>query len=203
MPGRDMRSGEPSDRDDASLMAGVRGGSTAAFEHVLQRYWAALVRYAARQLGDVDLAKDVVQEVFIQVWCRRAEWQVSGSVKAYLYTVTRSLVIDEQRRRKVRIRWAERTRHDDRIGPPTPVQLLGEAEARSAYERALGLLPARRREVFDLVHSRGLSHQEAAAIMGVSVQTVANQMSAALAHLRRAVQSAIDDATSPPPPTTA
>jgi len=174
-------------------MVRVRAGSTAAFEQLLQAYWTSLVRYAARQLDDLDAAKDVVQEVFIQVWARRTEWDASGSAKAYLYTMARSLVIDEQRRRRVRLRWADRKRNAGRLDPPTPIQVLGQAELRAAYERAVRGLPPRRREVFTLVHSRGLSHEDVAAAMGISVQTVANQMSMALAQLRRAVEPFVED----------
>jgi RNA polymerase sigma-70 factor (ECF subfamily) len=49
---------------------------------------------------------------------------------------------------------------------------------------ALEALPVRRRQVFDLVHGRGLSYREAADALEISVQTVANQMSRALRELR-------------------
>ena len=57
-----------------------------------------------------------------------------------------------------------------------------------AFEAAVASLPERRREVFELVFQRGLSHAETAAVMGISVPTVANQMSAALRTVRRAVK---------------
>lgn len=56
------------------LMTDVGRGSATALDHLMRLCWADLVRYAARQLRDRDLARDVVQEAFIQVWQRRRTW---------------------------------------------------------------------------------------------------------------------------------
>ena len=67
----------------------------------------------------------------------------------------------------------------------TPLQTLEEKELRAGLEAALRLLPERRKEVFMLARFQRLTYDEIAALMGISPQTVANQMSAALADLRR------------------
>jgi len=56
---------------------------------------------------------------------------------------------------------------------------------RAAIERAIAQLPARRREIFLLVRVHGLPYREVAELLEISPQTVANQMSAALAQLRQ------------------
>lgn len=176
----------------SSLMAGIRGGSEAALDELTRLLWTPLVRYAFAQLDDLDASRDVVQETFIQVWQRRADWTPSGSTRAYLYRITRNLVIDQQRKRKVRARWALIRRNAKAATPPTPLQLVEGGELEGAYERALAALPPRRREVFALIHLRGLSHQDVARVMNISTQTVANQMSAALAALRLALEPFVD-----------
>ncbi len=152
--------------------------------------WPELVRYAAAQLGDADLARDVAQEAFIQVWERRRGWRPRGSARVYLYRIARHLVIDEQRRRAVRRRWRDRQGRDDAAWTArasTPADVLDATILARRFRAAVASLPDRRREVFELVFQRGLSHREAAAVMDVSAQTVANQMSAALRTVRRAV----------------
>lgn len=155
----------------------------------MDRCWPELVRYAARQVGEVDLARDIVQETLIQVWERRRAWEPRGSVRAYLYRIVRNLVIDEKRRQGVRRRWAQRQEFALSPRPVTPDEVLDEKLLTEAFETAVAALPERRREVFELVFQRGLSHADAAAVMGLSVQTVANQMSTAL----RAVRTAVTD----------
>ena len=108
VPTRD-ESPTPSETDPlAPLMAAIRGGSQSALGQLMDRCWPELVRYAARQVGEVDLARDIVQETLIQVWERRRAWEPRGSVRAYLYRIVRNLVIDEKRRQGVRRRWAQR-----------------------------------------------------------------------------------------------
>ena len=178
----------PSEPDPlAPLMAAIRGGSQSALGRLMDLCWPELVRYAARQVGEVDLARDIVQETLIQVWERRRAWEPRGSARAYLYRIVRNLVIDEKRRQGVRRRWLERQEHSPPARPATPEEVLDERLLTEVFEDAVASLPDRRREVFELVFMRGLSHADTAAVMKVSVQTVANQMSSALRTVRKAV----------------
>ena len=168
-------------------MAAIRGGSQSALARLMDQCWPELVRYAARQFGEVDLARDIVQEAFIQIWERRRAWEPRGSARAYLYRIVRNLVIDEKRKQAVRRRWV--ASRDPRPATPvaTPDQVLDAKMLTDVFEAAVASLPSRRREVFELVFMRGLSHADAAAVMKVSAQTVANQMSSALRAVRKAV----------------
>ncbi|MXX54294.1 MAG: sigma-70 family RNA polymerase sigma factor [Gemmatimonadetes bacterium] len=183
----DTRIATGDDRLDR-LMAAIKGGSSRALGRLMSLCWDELVRYAASQLGDVEVARDVVQEAFIQVWERRRGWQPRGSARAYLYRIVRHLVIDEKRKQGVRRRWAEGQRLVDAPRPATPAEELDAKVLADAFEAAVASLPDRRREVFELVFQRGLSHAEAAAVLDISAQTVANQMSAALRSVRRAIK---------------
>lgn len=187
----DIRMAAGDDRLDR-LMAAIRGGSSRALGRLMDLCWEDLVRYAGRQLGDVELARDVVQEAFIQVWERRRAWRPRGSARAYLYRIVRHRVIDEKRKRGVRRRWVERQQLVDAPRPATPAEEFDAKVLADAFEAAVASLPERRREVFELVFQRGLGHAEAAAVLDISVQTVANQMSAALRSVRRAINESLD-----------
>jgi RNA polymerase sigma-70 factor (family 1) len=181
------------DSKDRRRLEDLRGGSTTALEELMAEYWAPLTRWAARELNDVEAARDVVQETFIQLWQRRGRWTPAGSARAYLFRITRSLVIDECRRRKVRWRWLSANRHR---GEPalltTPANELVATELQAAYNRAVSELPRRRREVFLLVYVHGLSHAEVAEALNISSQTVANQTASALKHLRSALRAFLE-----------
>ncbi len=183
----DTRMATGDDRLDR-LMAAVKGGSSRALGRLMNLCWEDLVRYAARQLGDVDLARDLVQEAFIQVWERRRGWRPRGSARAYMYRIVRHQVIDEKRKQGVRRRWAEGQQLVDAPRPATPAEEFDANVLADAFETAVASLPDRRREVFELVFQRGLSHAEAATVLDISVQTVANQMSAALRSVRQAIK---------------
>jgi RNA polymerase sigma-70 factor (ECF subfamily) len=75
---------------------------------------------------------------------------------------------------------------------PSPSDEAFTAEIQRAAAVAVSGLPPKRQEVFRLVREEGLTHKEVAAVMGISTQTVANQMSKALAELRSALEPYID-----------
>lgn len=171
----------------APLMDAIRGGSQSALARLMDQCWPELVRYAARQVGDVDLARDIAQETFIQIWERRRAWKPRGSARAYLYRIARNLVIDEKRKQGVRRRWLATRDSRPATRVATPDEVLDAKLVTEVFEAAVAALPERRREVFELVFNRGLTHAEAAKVMGLSKQTVANQMSSALRAVRKAV----------------
>lgn len=187
-----LRQGEP---DDATLMERVHRGDHSAFEIIVTRYWSLLVPYAARLLSDAAAAKDVVQEALIRVWSHRREWR-PGPPRTFLYRLTRNLALDELRRRRVRERWTEDMRgmrEQEALEAPGPGELVEEKELIAIVERAIAALPERRREVFTLAYRHGFTYEEIAELMGVARQTVANQMSAALAEVRRTVEPFLEN----------
>ena len=183
----------PANNEDdplAPLMAAIRSGSESALGRLMELCWPDLVRYAARQVGEVEFARDIAQETFIQIWERRCAWKPRGSARAYLYRIARNLVIDEKRKRGVRRRWVTRQELSPATRPLTPAEDLDAKLLAEVFETAVASLTRRRREVFELVFMRGLTHGEAAGAMGISPQTVANQMSSALRTVRNAVAEA-------------
>lgn len=182
-----LKAAGPSGRQasDSELMERIAAGEPSAVEQLLQRYWRPLVGYGATLLPSVDAAEDVVQEVFVRVWKRRAGWEAGGSVSAFLYRVTRNLALNERRRHRVRLRWRQRVGGLDREQVPPPTRLLELDERRKLVEQAIQAMPARRREVFRLGWFHQLSYEQIAHILGISPNTVSNHMTAAHADLRR------------------
>jgi RNA polymerase sigma-70 factor (ECF subfamily) len=158
-----------------------------ALESLMEAYWGPVLSYASRLLDDLDAGQDVAQAAFIQLWRRRAVWK-PGSLKAYLFRLTRNLVIDELRRRGARARALDVVSlSDDVSSPRTPLQLLQDGETSAVVDRAIQSLPPRRREVFTLAYLRGFSYREIAGLLGISVKTVENHMTVVLAELRRSL----------------
>lgn len=177
------------ERPDVQLMARVGDGDPSAFQALLDLYWGPLVRYARGMVGGEDSAEDVVQEVFVRVWQHRTEWSAEGSVRAYLFRITRNLSLNH-----VRDRDAEVKRRETAGYTLVPARWEGRPDeqlARSTLEdevaEAVAALPPRRREAFVLSRYHGLSYREVADTMGLAEQTVANQMRRALAELRIAL----------------
>lgn len=173
----------PAPADDREIIRGLQQGDQASLDSLLDRFWTPLVTYAASLLQNWDMAEDIVQETFVRLWTRREEWGAEGSVRALLFQVTRNLALDEARRKRRHLALLQEREIEARL-TPTPAEELTGRQLQEAYQTALAALPERRREVFLLSRSHGLSYQQIATVMEISPQTVANQLSAALADLR-------------------
>lgn len=178
---------------DHELIEGIRSCDPRVADYLIATYWEPLLRYADGILEGAADAQDVVQNVFLRLWSHRERWGAVGSVRALLYTVTRNAALDERRRLT-----REASIHPDSViprGGPSPSDEAVSEEIRRAAAEAVSSLPPRRQEVFRLVREQGLSYREVAAVMGISAQTVANQMSRAMAELRQALEPHLDEAT--------
>jgi RNA polymerase sigma-70 factor (ECF subfamily) len=170
--------------DRFALLEDIRSGDVTAFDRFLKSQWEPLVRYVTAHLGSVDDGKDIAQEAFLRLWEERAGLRHPGSLKGYLYRIARNLAINDVRRRQLHDR-LNQERPVQSARPRTPAAELDQKELRCVVEQAIDALPARRKEAFILGHLQGLRHQEIAEVMGISPQSVANQISAALTTLRQ------------------
>ena len=159
-----------------------------SYRTLLARHWGPLMRYAASILRSDESVEDVVQAAFVRLWEQRAPRDSQHDV-AFLYRTVRNLAFNERRWLRVRARW--------RAGTQSATWFAAEPDEEEAAERrvrdAVAALPRRRREVFELARFHGLSYRQIAETLGVSPQTVANHMSAALRDLRGALHDLLDD----------
>jgi RNA polymerase sigma-70 factor (ECF subfamily) len=111
----------------------------------------------------------------------------------------RNLALDEKKRRDRRAAWSMKwPRQEERVA--TPDELLERSELEREFDLAVAGLPERRREIFLHARMNGLSNREIADVMGITPQTVANQLSAALATLRVALSPDSLERTRPSEP---
>lgn len=181
------------DASDERLMELIHQDDALALRQLMVRYWQPVVAYTRKILEDPDAAADMAQYTFIKVWQNRAQWIPSGKVGAYIFRIARNAVVNELRSRRSRSQLSESRGPDNFRASWNPLELLEEKELRSALEQALHRLPPRRREVYLLARDGGLSHVEISEVMGISPQTVANQMSSAISDLRRYLAGVLEE----------
>ena len=177
--------------EDRELIRRLRAGDESALEILVAAYWQRLLRFVEGILDQEGGGEDVVQEAFIRLWMRRSELRFEGSFRAFLYTLTRNAAIDELRRSGRRK--ALSTRADPPVPPASPLAGAEASDLQAIADAAIAALPPRRREVFRLARTEGLSYKEIAEVLGLSPQTVANQMSRALTELHQALDRVFKD----------
>lgn len=137
--------------------------------------------YALRMVDDADIAEDLVEDAFIKVLEKIRSGVEIDNFKGYMYRAVRNECISFMRDKK------EMLRLD---GIPDVTDENVDTSIRDAHIwRAIDNLPDRCREVFLLSKRDGLSNEDIAEELGISVKTVKNQMTKAFSRLREALSS--------------
>jgi RNA polymerase sigma-70 factor (ECF subfamily) len=169
---------------DFDLLVDLRSGSQEAFDAIFRAHYAALVGAAEMLLRDRGSAEEVVQDVMLELWRRRATVAIQTSLRAYLFRATRNRALNQLRHERV-ARLAEPRAAGESVAVPVADNDLLQHEIDAAVSEAVSALPARCREVFELSRVHGLRYAEIAATMDISVKTVEAQMGKALKLLRQ------------------
>jgi len=179
----------PADRQasstDCELLERLSASDLDALDLALAKYWSRLVRYLCSILASPEAAEDVAQLAFYRVWQHRRELDVAGSLRGYLYKVARNIALSE-RRRVLAFERAAATMQLEQ-NRTVSIELRDDDELDATLRQALRALPKRRREILLLHAVHDLSYKEIASMLDIAPQTVANQCSAAIASLRRAL----------------
>jgi RNA polymerase sigma-70 factor (family 1) len=155
-----------------------------AFKHLYERHWFELYQSAFAMLKDQHAAKDILQDVFVWLWENRATLNITY-VKAYLKAAVRFKVANYIRSGSIRDHiFDELAKISTHSHPPTSDELIELKELRQVIHDSMYQLPEKCREVYRLSREEGLSNQEIAQRLGISVKTVEAQMTIALKRLR-------------------
>jgi len=148
---------------DTRLMLGVRDGDTAAFEPLLQRNYGRVMKLARRMGAEPE---DAAQETFLRVYQARDRYEPRRRFNAYLMRIAANHCISSQRRRRPHL--TERGEVDP-ITLEQPVASLLDRELKDRVRAAVDRLPARQRAAVRLRRFEGLSQEQVAERLGLSV----------------------------------
>ena len=167
----------------------LKASDETALDDVMHQMHPVLLRYTTQLVNDRDAAYDILQEAFITLWKTRDKLDAEKSLKALLYRIvyTRSLNYRRMKKREQDAHSAMAELIDTQ--PAFPSQELDARQLGELMHRWIAELPPRRQEAFRLSRFEGLSHQEIASIMNLSVQTVTKHIMLALQFLREQLKT--------------
>ncbi len=155
-------------------------------QDVLEEYQAALTRYAMRITGDLEKARDVVQDTFLQL-CRQEPARIKGHLAQWLYTVCRNRALDVKRKES---RMTVLQEVDGFIAideTKNPAQQVETREMVTEVLGALNQLTPNQQEVIRLKFQDGLSYREISQVTGLSTSNVGFQIHTGIKKLRQAM----------------
>lgn len=170
--------------DDLQLIDLLKKGDESAFSEIYSRYANSLAGFASSKFFDLEDGRDIIHDVFVKLWQERAQLKVDRDVKAYLFKLTRDHIVDKIRRNITRREYAAMIDPLAVRYEATIEQKIAAKEIAQSIETSLEELSPRVKEIFLLSRNENLSITEIADKLQLSEQTVKNQLSTALKHLR-------------------
>ncbi len=168
----------PSGPDELELGRRLVDGDEDAIRELYDRHAAQLFAVAYRTLRERRAAEDVVQEVLIRVWRRRATFDTTRPIEPWLFRIARNTTYDLVRAAARRPRSAAGDPADTLASVAAgralddPATTTERMELTWAVRAAIDALPVGEREVVRCQHLAGLSHHEVAQRLGISIGTV-------------------------------
>ena len=176
---------EPAQANDVELLKAIAARDEAALAQLYDRYRTILFGLLMRILNNREEAEDVLQEVFLQVWRKAADFDENrGRPFTWLVTLARSRGIDRLRTLAARERVAE-------AGAREAVEEFSDAatdafksEQRGLVNKALAQLPDEQKRPLMLAYFDGLTQSEIATRLGAPLGTVKTRMRTGMMNLR-------------------
>jgi len=170
--------------EDKLLLSFVQKGKTEAFRELYERYWESLYVQAKAMTSCDDTAKDIVQEVFVELWDKRQDLNIQLSLKAYLYKAIRNKVLNTYVHHKVREKYMLSIVQYFEAGENQTDYLLRENLVRERITEEIAALPGKMRQIFEMSRNEHKTYKEIAEELNISDKTVKKQVSNALKILK-------------------
>lgn len=174
-------------RTDEELMELYRRGSRDAFEELFARHHRKVVQFCYRMVGDRARAEEAAQEVFLRIARASFTYRATAKFTTWMFTIARRTTLnylrdEKEEGEKVPI-GSEGARGDGPEGPPLtgpqdldPERMAWSAQLGERLLECLGRLPETYRTAFVLNRGEGLSYEEVAAVLGITVQAVKSRI---------------------------
>jgi RNA polymerase sigma-70 factor (family 1) len=172
---------------DQELICLIKQGDRAAFTEVYKRYAESLAGFAASKLYDLDDARDVLHDLFVKLWEDRTTLTVNDNLRSFLFAAIRYKIIDKIRRNVTRQEYDLLLHALAEPQANGVEQQLDAKELQQLVDLSLEQLPVKTKLIYQLSRNEHLSVTEIAQRLNLSEQTVKNQLSIALKHLRQAI----------------
>lgn len=164
------------------------------FEEIFKKHFPGLLAYTKTFIPyPSDEAEDIVSEVFCTLWKNKDSSEIYGNIASYLYVAVKNKVFDYHKKR--RLQYHPFTDAEIDIASPdygAPDQLLQYKELDQKIKYLISNLPSQCRLIFQMNRNDGLTYEQIAEILNISVNSVKTQMYRAIKYLKLAYRTSED-----------
>lgn len=171
------------------LISELKRGNEQAYKYLYSNIYKDIVHYVNGLTRDYNKAEDIVQDVIVKLWKNRSEIEISTSIKSYLYKASYYSFINEYKKdmRKESL--------SEKIQKTAILELIENDDEHTQKKlkyiaQIIEQLSPKRKNIFILSKTEGLTYEEIASHLGISIKTVEAQMSKALYEIRSQIKAA-------------
>lgn len=174
---------------EKELVKRVISGDQAAFKEIFYRYKDKLFSYCFRFTKSESAAEEIVQDVLLKIWIDRERIDPELSFNSYLYTITKNYSLNFLKKAAADVSLREKLfRYFDQYHQEPEDQLIFK-DLSNVTKEAISLLPPQRRIIYEMSREQAMNYQEIADRLGISKNTVRNQLVQALKFIRSYLHS--------------
>jgi len=180
-------------QEDQRLFQLVKQNSEDAFRKIYEKYWDQLYKIAFQKTGCKEDAGDIVQELFLDIWRKRSDITIEGSLASYLFTALKNkcinfLISKNNLRNKIQLIKANRPQLSNNVEEYT-----ASNELKKVIVTEVENMPHKMQLVFTLSRNHDLPSNKIANLLSLSDQTVRNQISKAIKRLKQRLTNYKED----------
>lgn len=168
---------------DEQLVQAIRKGDRKAFALIYDRYWDEVYQMIYTRLQDEEATKDIVQNIFVNLWLMRKEIYVENSLGAYFNTAARNRAYSYYKKQQAT--FTQNNQFHQQQVQHSVENNIEAAELEHLFKEEINEMPETMREAFILSRESNKSIREIAEQLGLSEQTIKNNISLALERLRK------------------
>ena len=179
-------------KSNSELILLIQKNDRVAFYNIYERYSKRLYGFVLRYIKQKEDAEEIVQEVFVKIWESRNKIDVYSSFEAFLFTIAYNSTISQLRKRTNEQKYLEHLKSLQQCAnSPDLIDEIQFNELNDRVHLLLNELTPRQKEIFQLSREEGLTHDEIAKKLDISVNTVKKHMANSLAFLKSNIDSAL------------
>lgn len=163
--------------EDNALFLQIAGGDEESYTQVFHLYTPRLLPFIYKITRDEHFAREVLQETFLRLWMKREDLFRIERPASWLFRIASNICLTHLRTQATRHRLQPKIEEKQAANRySSAVEVLESKEMDRLIQKAVAALPARRQEIYRLSREKGLSHQQIADQLQLSVSTVKNQL---------------------------
>jgi len=169
---------------EKKLVELLKKGDIGAFDELFARYSKRIYCFALSYLKNREDSEGIVQEVFFRIWKNRHKVNEHYSFKSFLFTISYNLIMDRFREKMKDQVFLDKLISKTKEADSSTDDSIDFHSLNERYWELVEQLPPRRKKIYKLSRLEGCSYKEISNRLEISINTVENQMGAALKYLR-------------------